>query len=82
MKNYLLILIIPFFYCCKANGQETDNARIKETANLFQKIEDDMQNHYNYLDKKKLFEDPLGRIAYFFKAVKKFAPQLLSDTKS
>ena len=40
-----------------------------------------MQAHYDYIEKNGIFEDPLGRIDYFFKTVKTVAPQLLTDTK-
>jgi len=82
MKTYFLLIVIPFLYCCcKTKGQEIDNTKQKETAILFQKIENKMQSHYDHLNKNRLFEDPSGRIVYFFKTVKETAPQLFSDIK-
>ena len=40
-----------------------------------------MEKHYEYVEKKGIFEDPLGRIDYFFRLVKSNNPQLLTDTK-
>lgn len=80
MKKYLLI-IVAFILSDSLIGQERNDVKQKEVSALFQKTEKEMQNHYNYLDKKRIFEDPIGRADYFFKTVKRVAPSLLSDTK-
>lgn len=80
MKKYLLI-IVAFILPDSLIGQERNDVKQKEVSALFQKTEKEMQNHYNYLDKKRIFEDPIGRADYFFKTVKRVAPSLLSDTK-
>jgi hypothetical protein len=82
MRNLFLIIVVPFLYCCGTKGQQADNISLEETVSLVQKIESEMQKHYKHLDKNGIFEDPLGRINYFFKVVKTVAPVFLSDTRS
>lgn len=80
MKKIFLIMIVFVLYCCNLKGQDLSNTTFKKTMNLFQTVENKMQTHYNYLGKNRIFEDPLGRITYFFKIVNKNAPELLCRT--
>lgn len=80
MNIYILIITTLILSCCSTK-KENDALKAKEISELFQIVENDMQAHYDYLDKNKIFEDPLGRIWYFFKTVNTIAPQLLTDTK-
>lgn len=80
MNIHILIIIILTLSCCSGK-KENDAFKAKEISELFQIIENDMEAHYDSLDKNRIFEDPLGRICYFFKTVNTIAPQLLTDTK-
>jgi hypothetical protein len=40
-----------------------------------------MEAHYKYIEKNRIFEDPIGRAIHFFEVVKTVAPQLLTNTK-
>ena len=78
MKLFILLTII---LCCSSAKKENRDPKTNKVYESFQIIENKMQAHYDYIEKKGIFEDPLGRIDYFFKTVKTVAPQLLTDTK-
>ena len=78
MKVFILLTIM---LCCSAAKEENSDPKTNKVYESFQIIENKMQAHYDYIEKKGIFEDPLGRIDYFFKTVKTVAPQLLTDTK-
>lgn len=78
MKLFILLTII---LCCSSAKKENSDPKTNKVYEFFQVIENKMQAHYDYIEKKGIFEDPLGRIDYFFKTVKTVAPQLLTDTK-
>ncbi|MFV0404102.1 MAG: hypothetical protein ACK5KV_09165 [Bacteroides graminisolvens] len=78
MKVFILLTIT---LCCSAAKEENSDPKTNKVYESFQIIENKMQAHYDYIEKKGIFEDPLGRIDYFFKTVKTVAPQLLTDTK-
>lgn len=80
MNIHILIITTLILSCCSAK-KENNTFKAKEISELFQIIENDMQAHYDYLDKNRIFEDPLSRTWYFFNTVKAIAPQLLTDTK-
>jgi len=67
--------------CCSSAKKENSDPKTNKVYESFQIIENKMQAHYDYIEKNGIFEDPLGRIDYFFKTVKTVAPQLLTDTK-
>jgi hypothetical protein len=67
--------------CCSSAKKEDSDPKTNKVYESFQIIENKMQAHYDYIEKNGIFEDPLGRIDYFFKTVKTVAPQLLTDTK-
>ena len=78
MKVFILLTIT---LCCSAAKEENSDPKTNKVYESFQIIENKMQAHYDYIEKNGIFEDPLGRIDYFFKTVKTVAPQLLTDTK-
>ena len=78
MKVFILLTII---LCCSSAKNEDSDPKTNKVYESFQIIENKMQAHYDYIEKNGIFEDPLGRIDYFFKTVKTVAPQLLTDTK-
>ena len=78
MKLFILLTII---LCCSSAKKEDSDPKTNKVYESFQIIENKMQAHYDYIEKNGIFEDPLGRIDYFFKTVKTVAPQLLTDTK-
>ena len=78
MKVFILLTIT---LCCSAAKEEYSDPKTNKVYESFQIIENKMQAHYDYIEKNGIFEDPLGRIDYFFKTVKTVAPQLLTDTK-
>lgn len=76
-----VFILLTFMLCCSAAKEENSDPKTNKVYESFQIIENKMQAHYDYIEKKGIFEDPLGRIDYFFKTVKTVAPQLLTDTK-
>ena len=76
-----LFILLTFMLCCSAAKEENSDPKTNKVYESFQIIENKMQAHYDYIEKNGIFEDPLGRIDYFFKTVKTVAPQLLTDTK-
>lgn len=81
MKAYtFIILSLLLSFCTTKKGSKSYNSN--DIITIFQKIENEMKAHYDYIEKKGILEEPIGRAEYFFKIVKKTAPQLLTDTKS
>ena len=76
-----LFILLTFMLCCSSAKKEDSDPKTNKVYESFQIIENKMQAHYDYIEKNGIFEDPLGRIDYFFKTVKTVAPQLLTDTK-
>ena len=76
-----IFILLTIMLCCSSAKKEDSDPKINKVYESFQIIENKMQAHYDYIEKKGIFEDPLGRIDYFFKTVKTVAPQLLTDTK-
>ena len=76
-----VFILLTFMLCCSSAKKEDSDPKPNKVYKSFQIIENRMQAHYDYIEKKGIFEDPLGRIDYFFKTVKTVAPQLLTDTK-
>ena len=76
-----VFILLTFMLCCSAAKEENSDPKTNKVYESFQIIENKMQAHYDYIEKNGIFEDPLGRIDYFFKTVKTVAPQLLTDTK-
>ncbi|WP_277638206.1 hypothetical protein [Bacteroides graminisolvens] len=76
-----IFILLTIMLCCSAAKEENSDPKTNKVYESFQIIENKMQAHYDYIEKKGIFEDPLGRIDYFFKTVKTVAPQLLTDTK-
>ncbi|MEA4887375.1 MAG: hypothetical protein VB063_11920 [Bacteroides graminisolvens] len=76
-----VFILLTFMLCCSAAKEENSDPKTNKVYESFQIIENKMQAHYDYIEKKGIFEDPLGRIDFFFKTVKTVAPQLLTDTK-
>lgn len=81
MKAHLFIILTLIFSCCLAKKEYSPPERNK-AFKLFQLIEDQMVSYSTYLDKKGILEEPLVLAEYFFKTVKRIAPQFLIDTKS
>lgn len=79
LNNHLTILVI-ILSCCSAK-KEYGMPKTNTISNLFQIVEDEMNTHYKYLEKNRIFEDPVGRAIYLFKTVKRVAPQLLTNIK-
>ena len=76
MKKITSLVVISLFCCSIVLGQESS----KTVRNVMQRIQNKMQKHYDWLKKTGTFEDPLGRIFYFFKTVSQESPCLLSNT--
>ena len=76
-----IFILLTIMLCCSSAKKEDSDPKINKVYESFQIIENKMQAHYDYIEKNRIFEDPLGRIDYFFKTVKTVAPQLLTDTK-
>ena len=76
-----IFILLTIMLCCSSAKKEDCDPKINKVYESFQIIENKMQAHYDYIEKNGIFEDPLGRIDYFFKTVKTVAPQLLTDTK-
>ncbi len=81
MKTRILIILTLCLSCYSAK-KENSSPKTNRVYEIFEVIENRMKIHYEYIEKNGIFEDPLGRIDYFFKMVKTVAPQLLTDTKS
>lgn len=79
MKKIFILLFISLFCYCNSNGQNIKKENIDKVKPLFEIVEKKMQEHYDFIRKKRVFEDPLGRISFFFECVNENAPQLLSD---
>lgn len=80
MKIHTLIILIIILSSCSVK-KESNSSKTNYIVDTFQKIEDEMEKHYEYIEKEGIFEDPLGRIDYFFRLVRSSNPQLLTDTK-
>lgn len=80
MKTQLLIITILILSCNSAK-KEIISSDSKNVSVLFQEIETQMNAHYEYVEKERLFEDPVGRVKYLFKVVKNVAPQFITETK-
>ena len=80
LNRTLIIIQVLLLSCCSAK-KENSVPKMDKISKLFQIVEDKMGAHYVYLDKNRIFEDPIGRAEYFFKTVKTVAPQLLINTK-
>ena len=76
-----IFILLTIMLCCSSAKKENSDPKTNKVYESFQIIENKMQAHYDYIEKNGIFEDPLGRIDYFFKTVKTVAPQLLTDTK-
>lgn len=76
-----IFILLTIMLCCSSAKKENSDPKTNKVYESFQIIENKMQTHYDYIEKNGIFEDPLGRIDYFFKTVKTVAPQLLTDTK-
>ena len=78
MKKKLFILLIIIGYSAQTN--HADNPTKNNAVDLFQKVQNAMQKHYDWLSKTRTFEDPLGHYAYYFKTIQRIAPELLCNT--
>ena len=76
-----IFILLTFMLCCSSAKKEDSDPKTNKVYESFQIIENKMQAHYDYIEKNGIFEDPLGRIDYFFKTVKTVAPHLLTNTK-
>jgi len=76
MKKLIALIVIALFCCSNILGQESS----RTVRDVMQRIQNKMQKHYDWLKKTGTFEDPLGRIFYFFQTVSKESPCLLSNT--
>lgn len=80
MKIHISILLV-LMLSCYSTKTESNKLNTNKIIESFQKIEDKMKTHYEYIEKNRIFEDPIGRAIHFFEVVKTVAPQLLADTK-
>ena len=78
--NKTLIALILLLSCCSAK-KECNVPKTDTIFKLFRVIENKMDAHRDSLDKKGIFDEPIGRASYLFKTVKEVAPQLLTNTK-
>ncbi len=78
--NRTLIILILILSCCSAKT-EYSVPKADKVSKLFRIVEDKMEAHYKYIEKNRIFEDPIGRAIHFFKVIKTVAPQLLANTK-
>jgi len=76
IKRIILLIVIG----SSMQVSHADNPTRNEVIRWFQKVENAMQKHYDYIEKNGIFEDPWGRIATYFKTIQKIAPQLLCNT--
>ena len=76
-----IFILLTIMLCCSSAKKENSDPKTNKVYESFQIIENKMQAHYDYIEKNGIFEDPLGRIDYFFKTVKTVAPHLLTNTK-
>jgi len=76
MKKITGLIVISLVCCSNTLGQESS----KTVRDVMQRIENKMQKHYKWLGKTGTFEDPMGRMFYFFQTVSKESPCLLSNT--
>lgn len=80
MFNKTLIILIVILSCCSAKT-EYSVPKADKVSKLFRIVEDKMEAHYKYIEKNRIFEDPIGRAIHFFEVVRTVAPQLLTNTK-